>query len=154
MKYCRNCGKEIKEGIVSCPHCGFQVQEQNNAANNAKINSSMNQNSYANVAQNTYKNGNQNIYANSNQFANIPIINYNPTFSYQPISMWGYFGYNILFIIPVVGLIFVLIYSLGGTRNINLRNYARSYLCILILFVVLFALIVGSGFIMGILINL
>ncbi len=140
MKYCRNCGKEIKEGIVSCPHCGFQVQEQNNAANNAKINSS--------------QNGNQNIYANSNQFDNIPIIDYNPAFSYQPISMWGYFGYNILFIIPVIGLIFVLIYSLGGTRNINLRNYARSYLCILILFVVLFALIVGSGFIMGILISL
>lgn len=146
MKYCRNCRKEIKEGIVFCPHCGFQVQEQNSAANNAKINSSMN--------QNTYPNGNQNIYKNSNQFANIPIIDYNPAFSYQPISMWGYFGYNILFMIPIVGLIFVLIYSLGGTRNINLRNYARSYFCILIIFAVLFVLLVGSGGIMGILFSL
>ena len=58
----------------------------------------------------------------------------------KPISMWGYFGYQILFSIPVIGFIFILIYSFGGTNNINLRNYARSYFCILILiiFVILF----------------
>ena len=55
----------------------------------------------------------------------------------KPISMWGYFGYQILFSIPIIGFIFILIYSFGGTNNINLRNYARSYFCTLILVAIL-----------------
>ncbi len=52
---------------------------------------------------------------------------------YRPIKAWGYFGYNILFAIPIVGFIFLVIYALGGTSNINLRNYARSFFCVFIL---------------------
>ncbi len=46
---------------------------------------------------------------------------------HKPISAWGYLGYTLLFCLPVIGLIFIAIYSFGGTKNINLRNYARSY---------------------------
>lgn len=56
---------------------------------------------------------------------------------YKPITMWGYFGFQILFAIPIVGLICLIIFAFGGTSNINLRNYARSYFCTLILFVIL-----------------
>ena len=59
---------------------------------------------------------------------------------YKPISMWGYFGYSILFVIPLVGIILLLVFSFGGTRNVNLRNYARSYFCWIIISVVLFLL--------------
>ena len=63
---------------------------------------------------------------------------------YKPISAWGYFGYQLLFAIPLVGLILLIIFSLGGTRNINLRNFARSYFCIyllgLIFIIILFLL--------------
>jgi len=52
---------------------------------------------------------------------------------YEPISMWGYFGYELLFSIPLVGLIVALVFSFGGTRNINLKNFARSYFCFLII---------------------
>ncbi|MBP5678471.1 MAG: ABC transporter permease [Bacilli bacterium] len=48
---------------------------------------------------------------------------------YKPISAWGYFGYQILFSIPLVGFIMLLVFALGGTENINLKNYARSYFC-------------------------
>lgn len=51
---------------------------------------------------------------------------------YRPISMWGYFGYEILFSIPCVGLILLLVFSFGGTKNYNLRNFARSYFCYMI----------------------
>ncbi len=51
---------------------------------------------------------------------------------YKPISMWGYFGYEILFNIPIIGFICIIIFSVGGTSNKNLTNYARSRLCILI----------------------
>ena len=55
----------------------------------------------------------------------------------RPIGMWGYFGYGLLFAIPCVGLILVIVFSFGGTSNINLRNYARSYFCGLIVFAIL-----------------
>lgn len=67
---------------------------------------------------------------------------------YTPISMWGYFGYEILFSIPIIGIIFLIVYSFGATTNLNVRNFARSYFCLLIIvFVVaaLFGLIAGGG---------
>ena len=64
-------------------------------------------------------------------------------FEYKPISMWGYFGYEILFSIPVVGFILLLVFAFGGTQNINLKNFARSYFCFLIIAVVLLIIIVA-----------
>ena len=49
--------------------------------------------------------------------------------SYKPIGMWGYFGYDILFSIPIVGLICIIIFAFGESNNKNLRNYARSKFC-------------------------
>ena len=55
---------------------------------------------------------------------------------YKPISMWGYFGYELLFSLPIIGFIFILIYAFGS-GNINRRNFARSYFCFLIIGLVL-----------------
>lgn len=63
---------------------------------------------------------------------------------YKPITMWGYFGYEILFSIPCIGLVLLLVFSFGGTKNINLRNFARSYFCFLIVLVVLFFVLTGG----------
>ena len=52
---------------------------------------------------------------------------------YRPIGMWGYFGYQLLFAIPCVGFIILLVFAFGGTSNINLKNFARSYFCWLII---------------------
>ena len=73
---------------------------------------------------------------------NIPIKNYDPSKDYTPISMWGYFGYQILFAIPLIGFILILIFAFGGTRNINLRNYARSTFCLFIILIAVILLIV------------
>ena len=64
---------------------------------------------------------------------------------YRPISMWGYFGLQILFSIPVVGTIVLIIFALGGTRNINKRNFARSYFCFLVILVIIMAIAVATG---------
>lgn len=64
---------------------------------------------------------------------------------YKPITMWGYFGYEILFSIPCVGLIFLIVFSLGGTKNINLRNFARSYFCYTIILLVVIGIIIACG---------
>lgn len=67
---------------------------------------------------------------------------------YRPISMWEYFGYQILFSIPCVGFIVLLVFAFGGTKNVNLKNFARSYFCftiILVVLVVLFAIAFGGA---------
>jgi hypothetical protein len=61
----------------------------------------------------------------------------NVSAEYQPISMWGYFGYELLFGIPVIGFIILLVFAFGGTSNKNLKNFARSKFCCAIVAVVL-----------------
>ena len=71
---------------------------------------------------------------------------------YKPISAWGYFGYQLLFSIPCVGFILLCVFALGGTKNINLKNFARSYFCLLLLcliigvIVFILAAVLGVGF--------
>ncbi|MBQ8298816.1 MAG: hypothetical protein IJX99_02945 [Clostridia bacterium] len=55
---------------------------------------------------------------------------------YRPLSPWAYFGYNVLFAIPIIGLI-VLIVLAFNKDNIHRRNYARSYFCAMLISVVL-----------------
>lgn len=68
---------------------------------------------------------------------------------YRPIGAWGYVGYSLLFSIPCVGFILLLVFSLGGAKNINLRNYARSYFCALlivaIIWLILLIVIAATG---------
>ena len=64
---------------------------------------------------------------------------------YRPISMWGYFGLEILFSIPVIGFIFLVVFALGGTKNVNKKNFARSYFCFVIIFVIILAILTATG---------
>ncbi len=63
---------------------------------------------------------------------------------YEPIGMWGYFGYEFLFMIPVVGWIICISFAFLA-RNHNLRNFARSQFCWLIIYIVIFCLLAGIG---------
>ena len=67
---------------------------------------------------------------------------------YKPISMWGYFGYEILFSIPLIGLICLIVFACAS-KNKNVKNFARSYFCMLILVIVMavicFAIISATG---------
>lgn len=117
--------------------------QSNNMSSNQGFNAGSNQNfsaGYAQVPNTGYHQGYNAGYNQGfnggyhpggyNQMANIPE-------EYRPISMWGYFGYQILFSIPLVGFILLIVFSFGGTRNYNLRNFARSYFCILIILFIL-----------------
>lgn len=92
-----------------------------------------------------------NVESNTENTANnqpvnngIPIRDYDPSKDYNPIGMWGYFLYGIIFAIPVVGWIIALIFALGGTNNIHLRNYARSMFCSAIITFIIAVWTIGS----------
>lgn len=53
-----------------------------------------------------------------------------------PLSAWSYFWLRILFAIPVVGFIFLIIFSINN-GNINRRNFARSYWCGLVILLII-----------------
>ena len=48
---------------------------------------------------------------------------------YKPISMWGYLGYDIVFMIPIVGWILIFMFAFSREENVNVRNLARSRIC-------------------------
>jgi hypothetical protein len=113
-----------------------------------------NQNNYGNTGQGgNYYNGRNNNTADGNYGqsqnpnpGNFPPQNsnfYQPQIpnNLRPLSMWEYFGYSILFCIPVIGLIFAIVFSFSNS-NINRRNFARAQFCVLIICVVI-GLILG-----------
>ncbi len=67
---------------------------------------------------------------------------------YKPISAWGYIGYEILFAIPVVGFVFAIIFAIGA-HNRNLRNYARSKFCMIILVCIIYGIAAVLGVLGG-----
>ena len=54
--------------------------------------------------------------------------------AYRPLSPWAYFGLSIFLIAHAV-----------ASRNINKRNYARSFFCIYILAAILILLLSFAG---------
>lgn len=118
-KFCSACGSEMVENASFCSKCGNSTK------------TSAQQQVQPNVANNNYATPN----VNSNM-VNIPD-------EYKPISMWGYFGYQILFSLPCIGFILLLVFALGGTQNKNLKNFARSYFCFLILLLIIAFIIIS-----------
>lgn len=62
---------------------------------------------------------------------------------YRPLTAWGYFFYQILFSIPLIGLIFLLVFSFDSS-NIVRRSFARSYFCFLIVILIIISFILFS----------
>jgi hypothetical protein len=137
---CNKCGQECPEGSVFCTNCGnsltaqAQPNQQQTYGSQAQANQ---QQTYGAQPQQQYSAPQYNAqqYSTSAYGQGLNPDNIPP--EYKPISMWGYFGYELLFSIPCVGFILLIVFSVGGTKNINLRNFARSYFCFLIVLAVL-----------------
>lgn len=63
---------------------------------------------------------------------------------YRPLSPWAYFGYGILFSIPVIGFILLIVFSFND-ENINRKNFARSYFCVYVVAIILVIIAAISG---------
>lgn len=65
---------------------------------------------------------------------------------FRPITAWGYVGYTLLFIVPVIGLVCLLVFTFSS-KNIPRRCFARSFWCWILLdiiFILLFVLAIAS----------
>ena len=64
------------------------------------------------------------------------------------LGPWAYFGLSLLYSIPIVGFIFLIVFSIDDS-NLNRRNYTRSYWCALIiavaLIVIVFLILLATG---------
>ncbi len=72
---------------------------------------------------------------------------------YKPLGMWSYFLWQILFAIPIVGFILLIIQALAA-KNKNLKNFARSYFCFLIVVLVILAIAWAAGGLSSIISNI
>lgn len=62
----------------------------------------------------------------------------------EPLSAWAYVGYSILYAIPVIGFIFLIIFSISD-KNINRRNFSRSYFLIALIAIVAIVVLTLTG---------
>lgn len=128
---CKLCGCENEEAAVFCTNCGAQLESKMAAEVTAEPAPA--------VQPQTQQAPPQWAYSQA------PVIPEN----YKPLSPWAYFGYQLLFSIPLVGFILLIVFSVNNSGNINLRNFARSYWCAalvgVLLFVVVLILIIALG---------
>ncbi len=63
---------------------------------------------------------------------------------YRPLGAWAYFWYSVLYAVPLVGFIFLIVFSLSDA-NINRRSFSRSYFCIYVILAVVFMVLLATG---------
>ena len=140
------CGTEVSDDKAFCPECGNPLKSQAQQASGARQTAGAQQT--AGAAQQSWQATGAQNGARPHpqvQFQSDTVVLPD---EYKPISMWGYFGYEILFSIPIVGFIVLIVLSING-KNQNVKNFARSYFCftiiVLILLVILLVSVAGAG---------
>ena len=135
---CPYCGKTVNDGTVFCMHCGAKlVQQQNTSGSPVRT-------APSGV---TPPNGMPRYQPTQPVQPVQPIVIQQREITedqlparFRPLGAWAYFGYGLLFAIPIVGFIFLIIFSCSSA-NINRRNYARSYWCVLVLAAIIFGIV-------------
>lgn len=64
---------------------------------------------------------------------------------YKPMSAWAYFGLTLLYSVPVVGLIFLIIFTFNK-GNLNRRSFTRSYWIWLLIAAIAAGVMVALGY--------
>lgn len=128
MNKCTNCGT-VTDGNF-CPNCGAAAEPMPAP-----------QPAYAAPAQPAYSAPAPQVVVNASPRV---ITKDDLPEQYRPLSAWAYWGLTILFSIPVIGFIFLIIFSFNGS-NINRRSFARSYFITLLLVAIVIGILLIAG---------
>ena len=141
MAFCQKCGSEFNSGDTFCTNCGTPVTDAAAAVTApSNYNEIPNTNNYR--QQYAPQQNNAPVYT---QPAGSSAAPYGSEV-YKPMGAWAYFGYSLLFSIPIVGLIVNLVLCFNKT-NINKRNYARSFWCwyVIVIITIIIASVSGAS---------
>ena len=152
--FCPKCGTEVSDDKAFCPECGNPLKSQAQQTSGVQQAAGAQQASGGQQTAGAQQaSGGQQTAGAQNGARPHPQVQFQSDTvvlpdEYKPISMWGYFGYEILFSIPIVGFIVLIVLSING-KNQNVKNFARSYFCftiiVLILLVILLVSVAGAG---------
>lgn len=144
---CPKCNSPLNENDLFCQQCGAAVTKSEPTVEQTEQKPT----AFYSASQ-QYQNGPSQQYAysapayTSPQRREITEDELPPRF--KPLGAWKYFAYQLLFSIPIVGFVFLIVFSCNGS-NINRRNFARSYWCGLVVVAALFAVIMTLMLIFG-----
>lgn len=151
--YCRNCGAQNNDGAAFCKKCGAKMKagttprEEKTASGTVPRAAAADE--YVDKSDEYYRGSSESNMRSTDVTPTTEMTSgqnhYQIPDEYRPIGMWGYFGYSLLFSIPIVGIICELVFAFGGTKNMNLRNFARAQFCMVIVVIVLLIIIVMTG---------
>ncbi len=68
---------------------------------------------------------------------------------YRPLGAWSFFGLQLLYAVPIVGVIFLIIHSCNSS-NLCRRGFARSHWCGYLIVGIIFLVILFLSAILGI----
>lgn len=68
--------------------------------------------------------------------------------AYRPLSSWNYFWRSVLYLIPVIGLIFLFVHAINA-KSRHGRSFARSYFCGLLILAIAALIAFGVAFALG-----
>lgn len=146
---CPKCGAPMEENARFCTNCGSAAEQPAVQAAEQPSDGTVlpppvySQPVEAPVAQPVYTQPDyqQSAYTAPAQTGYAP--------EYRPLNPLAYIGYAILFCIPFIGLVSMIVLAINND-NINRRNYARAFIIVRILTVVIvvfgFFALIALGF--------
>ena len=162
MAFCQTCGKELNPSDSFCTNCGAKTGKIDFAEIAGDVKSSVKTKiSNFNQPISNQQNNNQQIYQNNSPTAEAQPVTFAPVntapvginyqsvdmqipSNYKPLGAWSFFGYSILFSIPIIGFI-INIFLCFNSNNLSRRNYARSFWCWYIIIALAAVIIIASG---------
>jgi hypothetical protein len=136
--FCTECGSKLEEGTVFCPNCGAKLN-QDQPKTEPQPETPVRQEPVQQTPPVYQAPQHQPVPQTTPAYQPQPIVIRQHEITqeelpekFRPLSAWAYVGYSLLFAIPIVGFVFLIVFSCSSA-NINRRSYARSYWCYLIL---------------------